>query len=310
MPRIYPKTVGALSTPESMQKDVGMAVDQIRSQTNTGSQLLTLGKNGSIPRGARKGDLTTAFHPRGIIATAIGDRGTSITTVIPRNAIDNIPTFTGTGVPTIDEFPEEGTYGWKIDPGTAGYWAINWEGTVYWATAIAGGITFGSISGTISNDQHGQLGRQTTAGNPHHTNATTTQPGFLSTAFFDLLNGATDANTASTIVMRSASREIKCVLLTATGATSITASGLIQGNDIFSTTDVEATQVLIGNTADVAVSYKVASTKVVGAQNTGWTAQTATPSKADLGATPTAAALAQWAAAVQNALASHGLFDN
>lgn len=53
--------------------------------------------------------------------------------------------------------------------------------------------------------------------------------------------------------------------------------------------------------------YEVAGVQVVAARNTGWTVQTATPAKTDLGATPTVAALAQWASAIEAALFSHGL---
>lgn len=58
----------------------------------------------------------------------------------------------------------------------------------------------------------------------------------------------------------------------------------------------------------VAATYKVGANQVVGARNAGWTAQTATASKADLGASPTVGALAQWASAIDALLrTSHGL---
>ena len=55
------------------------------------------------------------------------------------------------------------------------------------------------------------------------------------------------------------------------------------------------------------MQYNVAGTKVVGARATGWINQTATPSKADLGASPTVGALAQWASAMDAMLKAHGL---
>lgn len=64
---------------------------------------------------------------------------------------------------------------------------------------------------------------------------------------------------------------------------------------------------LVTGNMDVNGVYKVDTVQVVGSQNTGWTIQTATASKADLGATPTAAALASWASAIQAMLATHGL---
>jgi hypothetical protein len=52
---------------------------------------------------------------------------------------------------------------------------------------------------------------------------------------------------------------------------------------------------------------KVAGAQVVSARNTGWTSQSATASKSDLGASPTVAQLAAWASAMQAALMTHGL---
>lgn len=48
-------------------------------------------------------------------------------------------------------------------------------------------------------------------------------------------------------------------------------------------------------------------TQILGVRNTGWTAQTATPAKGDLGASPTNAQLASWCAAMQSALTTHGI---
>lgn len=53
--------------------------------------------------------------------------------------------------------------------------------------------------------------------------------------------------------------------------------------------------------------YRIAGTKVVAARNTGWTAQTAGASKADLGAAPTVGALASFCRSLYDALSGHGL---
>jgi hypothetical protein len=53
--------------------------------------------------------------------------------------------------------------------------------------------------------------------------------------------------------------------------------------------------------------YKVNYVDVVGARRTGWTAQTATASRADLGAAPTVLALASFCRALYDDLAAHGL---
>lgn len=52
---------------------------------------------------------------------------------------------------------------------------------------------------------------------------------------------------------------------------------------------------------------QVNGTQVLAARNTGWAAQTASPSKADLGASPTVGALASWASAMDAALKAHGI---
>lgn len=52
-------------------------------------------------------------------------------------------------------------------------------------------ISISALGGTISNDQHGALGFQTSAAGQHHTNATTTDPGFMSAADKVAVNGIT-----------------------------------------------------------------------------------------------------------------------
>lgn len=54
-------------------------------------------------------------------------------------------------------------------------------------------------------------------------------------------------------------------------------------------------------------TLKVNGTQVVAARRTGWTAQTATASRADLGASPTVGALASFCRAMYDDLAAHGL---
>ena len=59
--------------------------------------------------------------------------------------------------------------------------------------------------------------------------------------------------------------------------------------------------------ADIATQVKINGTKVIGTRDTGWSAQTATASKIDLGAAPSTGQLASWASAVQAALTTHGI---
>ena len=69
-----------------------------------------------------------------------------------------------------------------------------------------------------------------------------------------------------------------------------------------------ATDVLVGaGIIDMGVSLRYRGTQVVAARNTGWTAQTAGASKADLGAAPTVGAIASFCRSLYDALAGHGL---
>lgn len=69
-----------------------------------------------------------------------------------------------------------------------------------------------------------------------------------------------------------------------------------------------ATDILFGaGIIDMGVSLRYRGTQVVAARNTGWTAQTAGASKADLGAAPTVGAIASFCRSLYDALAGHGL---
>jgi hypothetical protein len=61
------------------------------------------------------------------------------------------------------------------------------------------------------------------------------------------------------------------------------------------------------NICNALTEYRRNGTKVVGAREAGWVAQTAAASKADLGAAPTAAQLASFCRALRDALVTHGL---
>lgn len=274
-----------------------LALEQVRQQTNQNPLLLKLGNNNSLPRDMKLGDTVIQLHQRGALIVLPGDRGQR-QFIIPANSAQNQGTLEGTGLPTIDAFPEDGDYGWWIDQ-TAGkaYWSINVDGTIYYTTSTVGGINFTEISGTITDAQHGNLGRAT-GGNPHHTNATTTQPGFLSTTFFDRLNNATASATASTLVLRNGSA----------GANfgDVTVADLNGTNGTFTNT-ISATVSVSSDTFDAQTNYQVSGVQVVSGRDTGWATQTATPSKADLGATPTAAQIAQYLSALDAALQTHGL---
>jgi hypothetical protein len=286
--------------------------EDIRRQNNRGSQLMQarIGFQNKAPVAMYNGDLGVSRHPRGALFALPGNGGTREYFVIPRDTASNLGTQEGTGVPTTTGFPNNGDYGWWVDAAAGkAYWVLNNDGIIYYATSTASGINFTDITGELSDTQHGDRGR-ITGGNPMHTNATATEAGFLSTTFFSLLNGATASATASTLVQRNGTAGA------AFGGTLTAATISASANITTSAGDVSATTGNItapnggvnAQSADMTNNYAVNGSQVVGPQDTGWTSQTATPSKADLGATPTVGAIAQWAAAVQGALETHGLF--
>lgn len=278
-----------------------LALEQVRRQTNRSPNLLQSrnGAQNKAPAKMSRGDLASSLVPRGCMFTLAGDKNTRRSIIVPDDIIQNLGTQFGTGVPTIANFPTENDYGWWIDTAAGkAYWSINVTGTIYYTTSTIGGINFTDISGTITDAQHGNLGRQT-GGSPHHTNATTAQPGFLSTTFFDRLNTATSAATASTLALRNASGEAN--FAGTCGFVAMTLSGAFNGNSISLSAGIGCSQV------DVTGAYYTQGVQVVSVQQTGFATQTASGSGADLGASPTTSDIASYLSFLDQALKTHGL---
>lgn len=274
--------------------------EQIRTQNNRSAQLLQArsGPQNKAPVTMRKGDFATSLHPRGALMTLAGDKNSRITIIIPRDAVNNLGTVFGTGIPTTDDFPEDGQYGWKIDEAAGkGYWSINIDGTVYYMTSTVGGINFTDITGTITDAQHGNLGRQT-GGNPHHTNATSGQPGFMSTTHFDMLDLATAAATASRLVLRNASGAANfadtCNFANISLSGNATVTGNLSAANVSGTASVDAPE------------YSLSSTIFLNSIDTGWTAMTGTATKGGFDTTTvTLPQLAQVVKALSDAFISN-----
>lgn len=84
----------------------------------------------------------------------------------------------------------------------------------------------------------------------------------------------------------------------------LNASGSGLFNSLNATTSSDA------DTFNATTNYSVQNTQVVGPQDTGWTAPTATQSKAGFGNGATATEIEQNLSAVINALMSHGLLGS
>lgn len=255
------------------------APEQIRRQNNRASQLMQarVGSQNKAPVQMYVGDVGVSRHPRGAMFALPGARNTREYFVIPRDTAHNLGIQEGTGVPTTDGFPNDQDYGWWVDTAAGkSYWALNVGGLIYYVTSTVGGINFTDITGTISDTQHGNRGRAT-GGNPMHTNGTATEPGFLSTAFFTLLNDATASATANTLVLRGAGGG------TNFGGTvnvaALTGTGLISTSGNMSAVDVTGSGTAQGATVNATTQYNMNGTLIINGRDTGWTAMTGTATK-------------------------------
>ncbi len=286
---------------ENLHKFVQDQAYSIQNQVNAGQQFSTVTKK--IPQRNRYGD--TAFRINGTSVTVtMSDSKKNSKTFSFEGDLSNFVAYKEAAIaPTVaTDFPDDGNWGWYYDTATGYmYFPRNREGTLknitittldgqitgtqhgnvsatagtmHAFTQITGTITaaqhgtlstgtlhpFTVISGTITDAQHGSL-----SGGTLHANANGSTAGFLTSAHYNLLAGATGSATADTLCLRDA-------------------SGNING-----------------------AAIEVSNTKVVGARSTGWTAPTATQSKAGFANGATATEIEQNLSAVINALITHGL---
>jgi hypothetical protein len=174
----------------------------------------------SAPRGQKKGDTTIRYTPTGAIEVSLYDsRGVPATSIIAADANSNVSFQTGVVPPALVNFPTDGSNGQYYDTAAQKLYIVrNYQGALIYPNfvSISGTITdtqhgdrsttttvmhkFPQISGTITDTQHGNRGNGSL-----HDVADGSNNGFLSSTFFTLLNGATASATASTLVKRNGS---------------------------------------------------------------------------------------------------------
>lgn len=284
------------------------APEEIRRQTNRSPQLFQArtGSQNKAPVSMFKGDFAVSLHPRGALVALPGNQNSREYFVIPRDTASNLGTQEGTGVPTTTGFPNDGDYGWWIDAAAGkAYWTVNNNGLIFYATSTTTGINFTDITGELSDAQHGDRGRAV-GGNPMHTNATATESGFLSTAFFTDLNDATASATASTLVKRNGTAgasfggTVNVVVLAGTGAWST--SGSISSTSA-GTAFSGSSGAAVFNTTNSLTSYAINGTVIIAGVDTGWTAMTGTATKGGFDtASVTLAQLAEVVKALSDAM--------
>ncbi len=160
---------------------------------------------------------------------------------------------------------------------------------------LAGGKVYAGDTSATSIQTAGSLralGNSTKIGDGANT------PALTSTLHVDRAT-----TNAAVITLQNATYEL------AFGCTTATFFGSRSATDLYiqraGSNMLAITSTAVDLTAGVV--YKINGTQVVGARNTGWTAQTATASKADLGASPTNAAIASFCRSLYDAMAGHGL---
>lgn len=173
-----------------------------QSQRSTQQQGIT----NQRPTGTKDGDTTTRLTPRGAVALAVYDsKSNYVEATIPPGLADDLAHLlkfqTGTTDPGIPNFPLDGDWGWYLNTSTNKLWVPrNYNGVLIYPDFV-------SISGTISDIQHGSR-----SGGTLHANATTSTAGFESAADKTNLDAntadlaaATSAATANELVRRNAS---------------------------------------------------------------------------------------------------------
>jgi hypothetical protein len=303
---------------------------QTQSQSNAQTSTVSAPSNGTLST-LRNGDNAITVDGTQLVIRQGAAKGSMFTFSISNAATGLKPYQTGTVAPTVaTNFPAEGDFGWyENTTGPTYYWVINHGGTLRNISLSTLDGTLGptqhgdqsanvtalhamtQISGSITATQHGNF-TAATANDSLHAAATTSHPGFLSTAFFDLLNGADVNSSANTLVLRSAigNSQFNSVNLRAIGGgsgtlqvnsvdittanntiatTAATADTLVRrgsaGGTSFAGT-LEAAVITASSTVDGTIfnatssQYKSNGTKVVGARQTGWSAPTGTASRA------------------------------
>jgi hypothetical protein len=236
-----------LSNPTTLPEDMKRTLTQLRSQNNRGAgvvkQPVTAG--GKVPRGRKRGDMGSRPTTRGVALRTYADKDSSREVEVTEASATYMGIRSGTAAPTTDDFAD-GQAGWWYNTATSTMYSVaNFGGTIYNVNPATLGIAFTNISGAITDDQHGARGRVTsgTSPQPLHTNATSTQAGFMAATDKAKLDAATDTATASVIMMRDSNANAFAARFDAT------------------------------------TSFRIGGTKVVGARQTGWAIPTGTTAR-------------------------------
>lgn len=241
-----------------------------RNSLNNLADQLRLPSNGArftnvLPRGSGEGDQNTTVTEDGTFRlTAYDPLGNPMEMQFASDTGKNLAFKTGVVAPALTDYPNDGDNGQFYDTAAGQLYIVrNYLGTLIYPNFV-------SISGTITDAQHGSRG-----GGTLHAAVTGAANGFMIAADKTKLDNAVSTATASRLVIRDGTAGAAfggtLTYATATGTTLNATTGNI--------TTVNATTVN-GTTADMATSYLVGGTQVLISRRTGWSNWTGTSSRA------------------------------
>ncbi len=287
-------------------KDMAYGV-QSASNQKTRVQTVTSTSNKYQKRN-RLGDQFTTVNGDNLEFSISDSKGNLITRSLASGIGSFLSDQEGSTPPTLSNYPTEGAWGWYYDTAT-GFLYLPKNVDVA-GTPTLKNITISTLDGTITGTQHGNLNAY--VGTMHaftqisgtitaaqHGNLTTGGPlhsfGVISGTIDDTQHGTRGGGT-----LHSAAAGSTAGFMSAADKTKLDAS-----------TNTPTANALVefsaGGNLNVTSQYAVGGTKVVGARSTGWTAPTATQSKAGFANGATATEIEQNLSAVINALITHGL---
>lgn len=157
-------------SPEALRKTIRDLTDRVQSlQTQANTAPSFIGVTDKFPNGAPAGSMAARQLSNGQIAVSLATgKGFGKEVVIGGSSSTSYQGVqSGTTPPSVTQFSSDGAYGWYLNTATSAvYWAVNIGGTLRFPA-------FASISGTITDTQHGIRG-----GGSLHSAATSSTNGF------------------------------------------------------------------------------------------------------------------------------------
>ncbi len=280
-------------------------VKQLQSQLNQQQNVQSV--TDRLPNGrGRYGDTSMRVSKNGIDIIIRDSRGGLRRAQIGTDINNYLGLVESTSAVALSNFPNEGNWGWFRNTST------DKLGLYRTVNGAVRGIDLSTIIGTISAAQHGDLSGA--GATPMH--AFTQIAGTITATQHGNLSAAGGTAHAMGQISGSITEAQHGALSTGTDHAAVTSSvnGFMLATDkviLDAATATPTASVIVkftaGSNLQASTGVNVGANKVIGARSTGWTAPTATQSKAGFANGATSAEIEQNLSAVINALITHGL---